>query len=213
MREMRDEATVGAHACTCDGCVAARTPSCSPLTRAAAAELVKPGPGEVVVILGTPPPGFVSRAAQAVGPGGRVLVVPGSEPPPAAEERSDNVVIVPGVFRQVPLPAGVADLVGSCCTIHRSLGMRAVFEEIRRLLRPGGRFVVSDLVAEHGVPARDEGRYPAVAAHGPPCVSVSSYVGAVLEAGFRDLEVLQRTGAYDLGGLSVSSMVLAGTRP
>ena len=59
-----------------------------------------------------------------------------------------NVHFLKGVIEQIPLPAGSVDVVISNCVINLSVDKPAVLTEIARVLRPGGRMGVSDIVAE-----------------------------------------------------------------
>ena len=66
----------------------------------------------------------------------------------AAEAGVANVHFLKGLIEQIPLPAGSVDVVISNCVINLSTDKPAVLAEIARVLRPGGRLGISDIVAE-----------------------------------------------------------------
>ena len=66
----------------------------------------------------------------------------------AAEAGVTNAIFLKGVIEDVPLPAGSVDVVISNCVINLSTDKAAVLTEIARVLKPGGRVGVSDVVAE-----------------------------------------------------------------
>src|SRR4029450_1284004 len=59
-----------------------------------------------------------------------------------------NAIFLKGVIEQIPLPAGSVDVVISNCVVNLSTDKAAVLTEIARVLEPGGRIGISDIVAE-----------------------------------------------------------------
>jgi len=100
-----------------------------------------------------------------------------------------NVEFVKGTIESVPLPDASVDVVISNCVINLSTDKSAVLAEAYRLLRPGGRFGVSDVVAEdHLDPAQraERGSYVGCIAG---ALSVGEYRDGLAAAGFADISL------------------------
>src|SRR5207245_749245 len=111
-------------------------------------------PGEVVLDLGSGGGIDVILSAKRVGPSGVAYGVDMTDEmlalarKNAAEAGVANVHFLKGVIEAVPLPAESVDVVISNCVINLSTNKAAVLTEIARVLKPGGRVGVSDVVAE-----------------------------------------------------------------
>mgnify|MGYP002382247613 CR=1 FL=1 len=107
----------------------------------------------------------------------------------ASEAGVRNVHFLKGVIEEIPLPADSVDVVISNCVINLSTDKAAVLTEIARVLRPGGRVGVSDVVAEDRLgPAEraERGSYVGCIAG---ALSRSEYVAGLEAAGFDDVTV------------------------
>ncbi|HEY5117406.1 MAG TPA: arsenite methyltransferase [Nakamurella sp.] len=108
----------------------------------------------------------------------------------AAKAGAGNVEFVKGQIEDIPLPAGSVDVVISNCVINLSTDKPAVIAEMFRVLTPGGRLGISDVVAEdHLSPAEraERGSYVGCIAG---ALSRTEYLDGLMAAGFTDPEVV-----------------------
>jgi arsenite methyltransferase len=174
-------------------------------------------PGEVVVDLGSGAGFDAFLAAEAVGPDGRVI---GVDMTPqmlekargnAAKTGRTNVEFRQGYIESLPLGDGIADALISNCVINLSPDKPAVFREAYRVLREGGRIVVSDIVLRGALPEAIRGSAEAYCGCVAGASQVEDYVEAIRKAGFEQVEILEDGGIdpETLGGDPVTDGLLA----
>ncbi len=177
-----------------------------------ALDLLAPAPGEVVLDLGCGRGGDLLRALGLVGPGGAAVGVDAStkmvEAARARLAAHRNASVVHGDLGAVPLPDAIADALLSNCAINHALDKAAVFREVKRLLRPGGRMVVSDVVSEAPLPESVRSDPAAWAACYGGAIPEAEYLAAIAAAGLREVRVLRRTAPYLKGGVEVLSLTV-----
>ena len=107
----------------------------------------------------------------------------------AAAAGVPNAIFLKGVIEAVPLPAESVDVVISNCVVNLSVDKPAVLAELARVLKPGGRIGISDVVAEDRL-APDEraerGSYVGCIAG---ALSTSEYATGLTDVGFEDVTV------------------------
>ena len=153
-------------------------------------------PGEVVVDLGSGGGLDVFLASKMVGPEGRAI---GIDMTPAMLERAranaqaggySNVEFYQSTIDQIPLPDASVDCVISNCVLNLAPDKPAVFREIARVLKPGGRLAVSDIALKHELP---EAVAKSVAAY-VGCIAgailIDDYRNGLLAAGFEHVEIV-----------------------
>jgi SAM-dependent methyltransferase len=110
--------------------------------------------GETVLDLGSGAGADVLISARRVGASGKAIGLDMTDEmlelarANAAEAGIDNVEFVKGYIEEIPLEAGTVDVVISNCVINLAADKRKVLAEVARVLRPGGRFAVSDVIAD-----------------------------------------------------------------
>ena len=114
--------------------------------------------GEVVLDLGSGGGIDVLLSARRVGPTGKAYGLDMTDEMLAlalenkAQAGATNVEFLKGHIEAIPLPAGTVDVIISNCVINLSGDKRKVLAEAYRVLKPGGRFAVSDVIVREGLP-------------------------------------------------------------
>ncbi len=152
--------------------------------------------GETVLDLGSGAGVDVFLAADKVGPSGRVIGVDMTEEM-VEKARSiarghgyHNVEFRLGEIESLPVGDQSVDAVISNCVINLAPDKSKVFREAWRVLKPGGRLTVSDIVSEGALPDELKSNADAWACCIAGALEHQEYLGAIKEAGFRDVQVL-----------------------
>jgi SAM-dependent methyltransferase len=168
-------------------------------------------PGDVVVDLGSGAGKDVFLAAQKVGPTGKVIGIDMTpEMLDLARRNAEsfqkttglrNVEFRQGQIEDLPVEDASVDVIISNCVINLSPDKPRVFREVYRVLKPGGRMIVSDIVLNQPLPESlrsDANLYVACIAGALPR---EQYLQAIRDAGFQQVEILSdRTYRADSAG-------------
>jgi ubiquinone/menaquinone biosynthesis C-methylase UbiE len=152
--------------------------------------------GETVLDLGSGAGIDCFLAAAKVGPSGRVI---GVDMTPEMLDRArenarkngyGNVEFRLGEIENLPAADNSVDVIISNCVINLSTDKSRVFREAYRVLRPGGRMMVSDLALKKPLPKAIRDSVEAYVACIAGALIKDEYLGAVRAAGFKDIEVV-----------------------
>ena len=172
-------------------------------------------PGERVLDLGSGGGIDVLLSAKRVGPTGRAIGIDMTDEMlalaqrNAAEAGATNVEFMRGTIETIPLPAESVDVVISNCVINLAADKPAVFREIARVLKPGGRMGVTDIVAEdHLSPAQraERGSYVGCIAG---ALSYAEFVSGLESVGLTDISVTATHAVAD----GMDSAIIKATKP
>jgi len=165
--------------------------------------------GETVLDLGSGAGADVLISAQRVAPGGRAIGLDMTDEmlalarANAAAARVENVEFVKGYLEDIPLPDASVDVVISNCVINLAADKRVVLAEAARVLRPGGRFAVSDVIADEGM----DDATRADMAQWTGCIAGAltgaEFRAALADAGLTDVEIRPTHRVHEHAGSAI----------
>lgn len=179
----------------------------------------KPQKGEICVDLGSGRGTDVLTMADQVGEQGFVYGIDISDGmlekarKMAMKFDIQNVRFVQSDLCSIDLPPNTADLVISNCTINHASDKNAVWNEVFRIMKKGGRFVVSDIYAKNPIPDEYHNDPEAVAECWAGAVTKKEYLEVLQSNGFTHLEILEESNPYLKGKAEVVSFTIAGLKP
>lgn len=178
----------------------------------------KPQLGEVCVDLGSGRGNDVIRLAEEVGESGYVYGVDISEGMVAkaklnlAKFEVRNAEILQAELESLPLGDNSINLVISNCTINHATNKQAVWNEVYRILKPGGRFVVSDIYSTSPIADKYRNDPVAVAECWAGAVTKEEYLTVLETVGFKNLLVYEESAPYEKGQAEVASWTIEGKK-
>lgn len=177
--------------------------------------------GETVLDLGSGGGIDCFLAGQRVGPDGHVI---GVDMTPdmvrlarvnAEKTGARNVEFRLGEIEHLPVDPGSVDLVISNCVVNLAPDKAAVYRDVNRVLRPGGRLVIADTVADRPVPEHLRAQLDSWSRCASGSLDKEAYFATLHAAGFDRIEVLEEHPVDwgDLGEITVSSLTLRAFKP
>jgi ubiquinone/menaquinone biosynthesis C-methylase UbiE len=152
-------------------------------------------PGEVVLDLGSGAGLDVLLSAQRVGPDGHAYGLDMTEEMlelarrHQAEAGIDNATFLHARMEDIPLPDDAIDVVISNCVVNLSLDKAAVFAELARVVRPGGRLAISDVVADDRLTSVERAERGSFVGCIAGALSEAEVVSGLSEVGFTEVSV------------------------
>ena len=157
--------------------------------------LAQLGPGEVVLDLGSGGGIDVLLSARRVGPTGKAYGLDMTDEMLALAKENQrkagvtNVEFLKGEIEQIPLPDNTVDVIISNCVINLSADKDRVLAEAFRVLKPGGRFAVSDVVVRGEVPASIRRSVELWVGCLAGALEESDYLARLRRAGFEEVSI------------------------
>jgi arsenite methyltransferase len=165
--------------------------------------------GETVLDLGSGGGIDVLLSARRVGPTGRAYGLDMTDEMLAlaranqAEAAVENVVWLKGHIEAIPLPAASVDVVISNCVINLSADKPAVIAEVARVLKPGGRFAVTDVIADADMDAATRADMAAYTGCVAGALTRAEFESALTEAGLADIEIVETHRVHAQAGSAI----------
>jgi SAM-dependent methyltransferase len=177
-----------------------------------------PKTGETGVDLGSGRGNDVFKISEKVGADGWAIGVDISEGmldkarARAEELNLQNVSFIKSQLESIGLENEAADFVISNCTINHSQDKESVWKEVNRILKKGGRFVISDIYSLKPVPIEYRNDPEAVAQCWAGAVQKDEYLQTIQNAGFKNIKILQESEPYEKGEIVVASFTVFGEK-
>ena len=174
--------------------------------------------GETCVDLGSGRGNDVIRMAEAVGESGSAIGIDISEGMIAkanankAKFELKNAGFIQAELEKLPLEDHSVDLVISNCTLNHSTNKQAVSNEIYRILKVGGRFVISDIYAVKEIDSVYKNDPIAIAECWAGADTKDIYLQTLKKAGFHQIRILEESAPYEKGKASVSSFTITSAK-
>jgi SAM-dependent methyltransferase len=155
-------------------------------------------PGQTVLDLGSGGGIDVFLSAQAVGPEGKAIGVDATPEmiwrarKAAKEMNATNVEFRLGEIECMPVESNTVDVVISNCVINLSPDKEKAFREAFRVLKPGGKLAVSDMVMTENVDADEQEMFRSWASCIGGAIPLDEYVGKMKAAGFKDVAIASK---------------------
>jgi SAM-dependent methyltransferase len=177
-----------------------------------------PNPGEICVDLGSGRGNDVLKMAESVGKNGFVYGIDISDGmlkkaiKLAEKFNVNNVKFIKTKLENIPIDTKTIDLVISNCTINHADDKQKVWDEIYRILKTGGRFVVSDIYSMDVVPEEYKNDPQAISECWAGAVTKDNYLKQLERAGFKEITIMEESSPYEKGKIKVASFTILGKK-
>jgi arsenite methyltransferase len=165
--------------------------------------------GETVLDLGSGAGADVLISARRVAPGGRAIGLDMTDEmlelarANAAEAAVENVEFLKGYLEDMPLADESVDVVISNCVINLSGDKSQVLREAARVLRPGGRFAISDVIADPDMDAETRADMAAWTGCIAGALTEQQFRSALQRAGFDEIEISETHRVHEHAGAAI----------
>lgn len=173
--------------------------------------------GDVILDIGSGGGLDVFLASKKVGAKGKVIGLDMTEQMINRAKRNakkgkyNNVEFKLGEAEDLPVKDNSTDLVMSNCVINLAPDKEKVYREIYRILKPGGRFVVSDLVTEKELDESIRNNREKIIACVGGALTEKGYINAIKKAGFKKVKILKKSSMV-VSGVKVLSETIKGEK-
>jgi ubiquinone/menaquinone biosynthesis C-methylase UbiE len=165
--------------------------------------------GETVLDLGSGAGADVLISARRVGPAGRVIGIDMTDEmlrlarANATAAGVENVEFIKGYLEELPLPEASVDVVISNCVINLSGDKHRVLAEAARVLRPGGRFAVSDVIADASMDEATRADLAAWTGCIAGALTEPEFRRALADAGLGEVEIRETHRVHEHAGAAI----------
>jgi arsenite methyltransferase len=165
--------------------------------------------GETVLDLGAGAGADVLISARRVGPAGRAIGIDMTDEMLELARRNahdagvDNVEFLKGYIEELPLEGDSVDVVISNCVINLSADKPKVIREAARVLRPGGRFAVSDVIRDPDMDDATRADMEQWTGCIAGALTREEFEGALSDAGFAEIEVRETHRVHEHAGSAI----------
>jgi arsenite methyltransferase len=166
-------------------------------------------PGETVLDLGSGGGADVLISARRVAPGGRAIGLDMTDEmlalarANAAAAGVENAEFLQGYLESIPLPDASVDVVISNCVINLAADKRVVLAEAARVLKPGGRFAVSDVIADEGMDEATRADMQQWTGCIAGALTEAEFRAALANAGLADVEIRPTHRVHEHAGAAI----------
>lgn len=115
-------------------------------------------------------------------------------------------------LERIPLNDGIANHITSNCVLNHVINKQAVWNEIYRIMKPGGDFVISDIYAIETIPEKYATDPVAISECWGGAITKEIYMGNIINAGFSSVKILEESEPYNKGSVKVASFTILGIK-